>query len=118
MSDYRALPWGEKHLYNNYFTVKVKIGTDLRHVIGDKLDAIKQLSLWSAGIDKKGKEYFMITGVLTYKEFTQYRLIKEEAQLQLLVNAVREKVSRVKIIKNEQALIDSTFKTAGPPVEC
>ena len=118
MSDHKALPWGEKHLYGQFYTVKIKIGLELRHAIGNKFDALKDICLWDAGSDKKGRQYFMIAAVLIWNDFIKYRLIKEEAQLQVLVNTMRTKAKTVKDLKDDYKRITTASEISRSSIEC
>lgn len=118
MSDHRALPWGEKHLYGMYHTVKVKIGVALRNIISNKLDEITDLSIWDAGCDKKGRQYFMIAGVLKYHDYIKFKIIKEEAQLQVLVYNMRDKAKMIKDLKHGHTIITNPPEIDGPIIEC
>jgi hypothetical protein len=103
MSDHRALPWGEKHLHGEYYTIKIRIGPELRGAISDKLNTFSNLNIFETQADKKNRQRFLIAGVLNQSEYTAYRIVKEEAQLQILVSNMREKASNLKELKQKNS---------------
>lgn len=84
----RSLSWGERHLYGNYFTIKICTGTELKDAIKDDLKKHNiDLDIYETNSSscKIGVRKFIISGVLKHKEYLKYIEIKNRAKAFLLI---------------------------------
>lgn len=112
MGTLKNLPWGEKHLCGDYYTIKVKMGQTLYDMLwkDEKLFDIKSLSSELCPSKKSGVVNYIVYGVLNSLEYYTYLVTKEKCQLQIkaqelvnLQNQYKSHVDNLKHFKNEKA---------------
>ena len=86
MSELRKLPWGEKHLFGVYYTVKVSIGYKLYELMLKDLTSVQGITVTTGQPSKTMKiPKYIVYGVVTQDAFLEYIQIKEKAQAKLLL---------------------------------
>lgn len=109
MSESRNLPWGEKHLCGDLFTIKITLGYNMYSSIGDKLKTLG-LTVMQVNPSKKWKlPKYMAYGVLNQDDFQKYLNVKNEAQAKSMIDKAAELLDSVRIRK-EQIKYRETFK--------
>lgn len=101
MSETRNLPWGEKHLCGDFFTIKITLGYNLYSNIGDKLKTLG-LTVMQVNPSKKWKlPKYMAYGVLNQDNFQKYLNVKNEAQAKFMIDKAANLLDSVRIRKEQ-----------------
>lgn len=112
MSNLKNLPWGEKYLIGDFYTIKVKMGKQLYDMLwkDEKIFDIKSLSSVICPSKKRSIDNYIVYGVLTSVEYFIYLTAKEKCQLQIkaeelvhLQKQYKNHVDNLKYLKNEKA---------------
>ena len=113
MSESRNLPWGERHLCGDFFTIKITLGYNLYSSISDKLKALG-LTVMQVNPSKKWKlPRYMAYGVLNQDNFQKYLNVKNEAQAKFMIDKAANLLDSVRIRK-EHIKYRETIKTVVP----
>lgn len=118
MSETRNLPWGERHLCGDFYTIKITLGYNLYSSISDKLKALG-LTVMQVNPSKKWKlPKYMAYGVLNHDNFQKYLNVKCEAQAKFMIDKAAGLLDSVRIRK-EHIKYRETIETVVPvePIE-
>ncbi len=99
MSETRNLRWGEKHLCNDLFTIKISLGLDMYNSTVTKFKTLGLTVIQLAFSKKSLKHRYMVYGVLNQHDFQKYLVIKNKAQAKLLINKAAELLQDIKTRK-------------------
>ena len=107
MSDARKLPWGEKHLCDVYYTVRVGISYELYQLMLKDLTNILGIHVINGAPSKTMKiPKYIVYGVLTQDAFLEYLQVKENAQAKLLL---QKAAKLLKSVQNRETYLKPKF---------
>lgn len=110
MSEIRNLPWGERHLCGDLFTIKISLGLDMYNSTALKFKALGLTVVQLAPSKKYLKHRYLAYGVLKTTDFYKYLTVKNEAQAKLLIDKAAVLLDQV---RNRKEVIAHHEKTEG-----
>lgn len=110
MSEIRNLPWGERHLCGDLYTIKISLGLDMYNSTAVKFKALGLTVVQLAPSKKYLKQRYLAYGVLKTTDFYKYLTVKNEAQAKLLIDKAAALLDQV---RNRKEVIEHHEKTEG-----